>query len=66
LLQGDDQLAAALFALLVLDDIQVKKGKITLNGLIRQARDLPTPFGKIDITDGRVESKDNIDIIYSR
>jgi hypothetical protein len=64
LLQGDDQLAAALFALLVLDDVQVKKGKITLHGLIRQARDLPTPFGKIDITDGRVESKDNIDIIY--
>ncbi len=52
--QGDDLLGAAMFLLLVLDGVQVEKRTLRVTGSIQRALDLPTPFGRIDIQDGRV------------
>jgi hypothetical protein len=54
--EGDDLLGAALFALLVLDQVRVLRGRLVLLPGITCARDLPTPHGRIDIEaddDGR-------------
>ena len=61
---GDDLLSSAMFCFLVLDDLLVQKGKIRLNGLIQQAKELPTPHGKIDIIDGRIIQNMPVEIIY--
>ena len=53
--EGDSLLSAAIFALMVLDDVVVHRDGLELGGFIRQAHDLPTPFGKIDILDGVVQ-----------
>jgi hypothetical protein len=50
---GDDPLSAALFLLLVLDNVRIEKGGILIGPLIRMARNLPTPFGRLDIEEGR-------------
>jgi hypothetical protein len=42
----------------------VQREKITLGGLIQQAKDLPTPFGRIDIFDGKIVQKLGIPIEY--
>ena len=49
---------------MVLDDLLVQKDKIRLNGLIQQARELPTPYGKVDIIDGRVVQRLPVEVIY--
>lgn len=64
LVDGDSLLSASIFALLILDDILVQREKITLGGLIQQAKDLPTPFGRIDIFDGKIVQKLGIPIEY--
>ena len=61
---GDDALSASMFVFMVLDDVLVQKGKLRLNGLIQQAKELPTPYGKIDIIDGKIVQKLPIEIIY--
>jgi hypothetical protein len=54
--EGDDLLSSALFVLLALDRVRVLRGRVViLPGLVR-ARDLPTPYGRIDVEtleDGR-------------
>ena len=47
--EGDDLLGAALFALLVLDQVRVLRGRLVLLPGVLGARDLPTPHGRIDI-----------------
>lgn len=47
--EGDDLLAAALFGLLVLDQVRVTRGRLILLPGIRSVRDLPTPLGRVDI-----------------
>ncbi|MEC7949440.1 MAG: hypothetical protein VX265_17870, partial [Myxococcota bacterium] len=47
--EGDDLLGAALFALLVLDQVRVLRGRLVLLPGIAAARNLPTPHGRIDI-----------------
>lgn len=47
--QGDDPLSAALFGILALDRLRVETRRITLLDGILTARDLPTPFGRIDV-----------------
>lgn len=54
---GDSLLSAAVFALMVLDDVVVHRTGLSLGGLIRQAHELPTPLGKIDILDGTVQQR---------
>jgi hypothetical protein len=46
---GDDPLAAALFAILALDRIRVRPRKLTVLPGIDEVVDLPTPFGRIDV-----------------
>ena len=55
---------SAMFVLLILDDLLVQKGKIRLNGLIQQAKELPTPFGKIDIIDGKIVQRLPVEVLY--
>lgn len=50
--EGDDLLGAALFALLVLDQVRVLRGRIVLLPGLAAARDLPTPHGRIDVETG--------------
>jgi len=52
--EGDDLLGAALFLLLSLDSVQVVKRTLRITRGIQMAIDLPTPFGRIDINEGRV------------
>lgn len=47
--EGDDALSAAVFTLLALDRVLVGRGELTVLPGLRAARDLPTPFGKIDV-----------------
>ncbi len=47
--EGDDGLSAALFLLLVLDLVRVGRGTLDVLRGLRRARDLPTPFGPIDV-----------------
>ena len=47
--EGDDLLGAALFALLVLDQIRVLRGRLVLLPGVLGARDVPTPHGRIDV-----------------
>ena len=61
---GDNTLSASMFICMVLDDLLVQKGTLRLNGLIEQAKELPTPFGKIDIIDGTIVQKLPVEIIY--
>jgi hypothetical protein len=54
--EGDDALSAALFVLLVLDCVQVDRGVIAIGRGLSRARDLPTPYGRLDVDlldDGR-------------
>lgn len=47
---GHDLLSAALFSLVTLDRVQVERGRLVVYpGLVR-VRDLPTPFGRLDLT----------------
>jgi len=46
---GDDPLSAALFVLLALDRVQPGRGRLRVLPGVWAARDLPTPFGRIDI-----------------
>lgn len=62
---GDDALSAAIFALLVLDEIQIEKGKIRLGGGIRYARDLPTPYGDLSIVNGKIINRVPAQIVES-
>ena len=48
--EGDDPLSAAVFTLLALDRVLVGRGELTVLPGLRAARDLPTPFGKIDVS----------------
>ena len=43
-----------MFLLLSLDSVQVVKRTLRITSGIRMAIDLPTPFGRIDINEGRV------------
>lgn len=49
---GDDPLSAALFALVALDRVRVERGRLVVVPGISRARDLPTPYGRLDITEG--------------
>jgi hypothetical protein len=46
---GDDALSAALFVLLALDRVLPARGRLRVLPGVWAARDLPTPFGRIDI-----------------
>jgi len=52
---GDSLLSAALFAFMVLDDVVMTKEGLKLGGLIRRAHELPTPLGKVDVLDGKIQ-----------
>ncbi len=54
---GDSLLSASVFALMVLDDVSVRRTGLSLGGLIKHAHELPTPLGKIDILDGVVQQR---------
>ena len=52
--EGDNLLGSAMFLLLALDAVQIEKRTLRVTSGIRCAIDLPTPFGRIDIQDGKV------------
>ncbi len=52
--EGDDLLGAAMFLLLALDGVQADRRTLRITSAVRRAHNLPTPFGRIDIADGRV------------
>lgn len=47
--RGDDYLSTALFVMLALDAVQVGRRTLHIRAGLRSARDLPTPFGRIDV-----------------
>ncbi len=47
--EGDDALSAALFVLSALEQVRAWRGTLLIGPRITRARDLPTPFGRIDI-----------------
>lgn len=47
--RGDDYLSAALFVLLALDRVQVGRGTIRVRPGVVEVKDLPTPYGRIDV-----------------
>ena len=49
--EGDDAMAAALFALLVLDQVQAERGALRVGPCLRELRGLPTPFGPIHLSE---------------
>ena len=46
---GDDPMSAALFLLLVLDNILIQDHKICIGPSIIRLKNMPTPFGRIDV-----------------
>ena len=46
---GDDPMSAALFLLLVLDNIVIVDHKIMIGSSIVRLKNMPTPFGRIDV-----------------
>lgn len=54
---GDDLMGAAMFLLLALDAVQVVKRTLRVTEGLQRAIDLPTPFGRIDVEDGRVTGR---------
>jgi hypothetical protein len=50
--EGDDRLAAAMFLLLALDRVRATRQELHLLPGVVRARNLPTPFGPVDVTDG--------------
>jgi len=55
--EGDDLLSAALFALVALDRVRAGRNSLTILPALLAARELPTPFGRIDCTDGEITGK---------
>jgi hypothetical protein len=55
--QGDDLLGAALFVLIALDRVRVGRNQLTVLPSLVSAQDLPTPFGRIDVAQGRVSGR---------
>ena len=56
--RGDDYLSTALFVMLALDSVRVGRRSLRFTPDLRRARDLPTPFGRVDVDtlpDGRRE-----------
>jgi hypothetical protein len=49
LASGDDPMSAALFLLLVLDNILIVDHKISIGTAIVRLKNMPTPFGRIDV-----------------
>lgn len=47
---GHDLLSAALFALVALDRVQMERGRLVVYPGLARVRDLPTPFGRLDLT----------------
>ena len=46
---GDDPMSAALFLLLALDNIVIVDHKIMIGTSIVRLKNMPTPFGRIDV-----------------
>ncbi|MAY80107.1 MAG: hypothetical protein CL930_04895 [Deltaproteobacteria bacterium] len=57
LVEGDDLLSASMFALMALDRVRASRDSITILPDLVSARELPTPFGRIDVVDGQVMGK---------
>jgi hypothetical protein len=55
--EGDDLLGAALFVLLALERVQVDRGRIRVLPGILRARNLPTPYGPVDLEDGTLTGR---------
>lgn len=55
--EGDDLFSAALFVLMALDRVQADRSGLTVLPDLIEARDLPTPFGRIDVIDGEVTGR---------
>jgi hypothetical protein len=55
--QGDDLLGAALFVLIALDRVRVGRNQLSVLPSLVSAQDLPTPFGRIDVGQGRVKGR---------
>ena len=56
-MEGDDLLSAAMFSLMALDRVRASRDCITILPDLVAARELPTPFGRIDVVDGKVIGK---------
>jgi hypothetical protein len=54
LIDGDDLLSAAMFALVALDRVRADRDSLTILPDLVSCSDLPTPFGRISIEDGRL------------
>jgi len=55
--EGDDLFSAALFVLIALDRIRADRSGLVVLPDLLEARDLPTPFGRIDVVDGEVRGR---------
>jgi len=54
LLEGDDLLGAAMFALVALDRVRASRDTLTVLPDLISCVDLPTPFGRITVADGKL------------
>lgn len=54
---GDDLLAAAMFALVALDRVKADRGQLRFSPDIVSITELPTPFGRVDMVDGTISGK---------
>jgi hypothetical protein len=55
--EGDDLYSAALFVLMALDRVRSDRSGLTVLPDLLEARELPTPFGRIDVIDGEVRGR---------
>ena len=55
--EGDDLFSAALFVLMALDRVRADRGSLTVLPDLVEARELPTPFGRIDVVNGQVRGR---------
>jgi hypothetical protein len=55
--EGDDLLSASMFALMALDRVRASRDCLTILPDLISARELPTPFGRIDVIHGEVIGK---------
>mgnify|MGYP004215725941 CR=1 FL=1 len=55
--EGDDLFSAALFVLMALDRVRADRGSLTVLPDLIEARELPTPFGRIAVVNGQVRGR---------